>query len=186
VTVHRTDFESGMLVKHRLFVALRPSSKAASDIVSCGKLARLSDPVRADRLHMTQFVSDDFESEPVELAEQMQAVLARLRIDAFDVTLTKFGHQGGSLVTGTARPLRHFQSQLARALTAAGIAPRPQWKFNPHVTLGYGEAAASVLNQPIEPITWRALEFELVHSLLRLTIHRTLGRWEFIEQPRLL
>jgi hypothetical protein len=58
----------------------------------------------------------------------MQEALARLRIDAFDVTLTKFGHQGGSLIPGKARPLRHLQAQIARVLLAAGVLPRSGWK----------------------------------------------------------
>jgi len=52
--------------------------------------------------------------------------------------------------------------------------------------LGYGEAEAAIVDEPKEPITWRALEFELVHSLLRLTIQRRLGCWQLVEQPRLL
>ena len=186
MTVHRADFENGLLVKHRYFVALKPSPEAVAAIGRAAAAASIRKPNAPERLHLTLFVTEDFETEPTGLAETIQTALARRRIDAFDVTLTKYGHQGGSLVPGKARPLRQLQAQIARVLSAAGVVPRSGWKFNPHITLGYGQVGMPVLDEPIEPITWRALEFELVHSLLRLTIHRTLGCWQLGEQPRLL
>lgn len=186
MTIHQPDFESGLLVKHRYFVALKPPREVLPAITRCARQAAVAKPSAADRLHMTLFVTEDFETEPDGLADRMRIALDRVRDEAFDLSLLRYGHLGGSLVTGPCRPLRRLQAQIARSLVAGGVAPRADWAFNPHVTLGYEGAKLSVSNRPIQPIAWCAREFELVHSLLRLTIHRTLGRWPLIEQPRLL
>jgi 2'-5' RNA ligase len=186
VTVHQPDFERGLLVKHRYFVALKPSADAARAIGRCAKTASIAQPSALDRVHLTAFVTDDYETEPEGLVEAMSTALDKVRTEAFDLALVRFGHFGGELLPAPSRPLRRLQSDIARMLSSAGVASRAGWSFRPHVTLGYGTAEAAVADRPITPIRWRALDFVLVHSLLRLTIHRELGRWHLIEQPRLL
>jgi 2'-5' RNA ligase len=185
VTVHQTDFPTGSLVKHRYFVALRPPPNAIRQIASVQSEACGADKVAANRLHMTLFITEDFESEPPALRDQMCAALDKVRAEAFDVGLHKIGHRGGSLVPSRAPALRRFQKSVADALAGSGVILRKEWAFNPHVTLGYHPQPAFA-GQPIDPILWRATEFVLIHSLLRLTMHRTLGVWPLIEQPRLL
>lgn len=185
MTIHQTDFPPGSLVKHRYFVALRPPAEAVRAMAGIQREIAVSDRVSPDRLHMTLFITDDFETEPRALGPAMAAALDRVRADAFDVALSRIGHRGGSLVTSRAPALRRFQSAVPGALTQAGIVPRAGWAFNPHVTLGY-DALPAFAGRPIDPIAWRARDFVLIHSLLRLTMHRTLGTWALIEQPRLL
>lgn len=186
MTIHPLDFESGTLVKHRYFVALRPAAHVLRAIAARAREAGVAKPNAPDRLHMTLAITDDYETEPSGLVDRMSAALAQLRFDAFDVRLTRFGHHGGSLVPSRAADLRRFQGEVARLLLAAGVAPRVGWSFSPHVTLGYDGPTAPFGNRPIDPICWRATEFVLIHSLLRLTMHRTLAVWPLIEQPRLL
>ncbi|MDO6415969.1 2'-5' RNA ligase family protein [Sphingomonas sp. BIUV-7] len=185
MSLHQTDFPAGSLVKHRLFIALRPPAHALRRIASVEAGMTFSPRVADDRRHLTLFVSEDFENEPVDLIQAITAELDRVRIDAFDIALHRFGHLGTSLVSARAKPVRHFHAQIAQKLALAGIASRKDWAFNPHVTLGYGEAPERS-GRVIAPIAWRADEFVLIHSLLRLTMHRTIGSWPLIEQPRLL
>jgi 2'-5' RNA ligase len=185
VTVHQTDFPTGSLVKHRYFVALRPSEEAVRAIVAIQSDMAVGDRIAADRLHMTLFITEDFESEPPELGALMGRALDRVRAEAFDVALNRVGHRGGSLVPSRAPALRRFQRLVADALARGGVALRKDWAFNPHVTLGY-DARPAFAGHSIHPIAWRATEFVLIHSLLRLTMHRTLGVLPLIEQPRLL
>lgn len=185
MTVHQTDFPTGSLVKHRYFVALRPSAEAIRAMLSIQNETCVGDRVAPDRLHMTLFITEDFETEPPALGALMGRALDRVWAEAFDVGLNRIGHRGGSLVPSRAPALRRFQRSVADALGAGGVALRKDWAFNPHVTLGY-DALPAFAGQPIPPIAWRATEFVLIHSLLRLTMHRTLGCWPLIEQPRLL
>ena len=185
MTVHQPDFPPGSLVKHRYFVALRPPAEAVGEMERIQRRIAIADRVAPARLHMTLFITEDYESEPPALGARMQAALDRVRADSFDLALDRIGHRGGSVVPARAPALRRFQKAVAGALTGAGIAPRKEWAFNPHVTLGY-DALPAFAGRPIDPISWRAQDFVLIHSLLRLTMHRTLGRWQLIEQPRLL
>jgi len=185
VTVHQTEFEQGSLVKHRLFVALRPPPGVIPALARLRAQATPRTIVADDRLHLTLFVTEDFESEPAALAATMTHALATVRAEAFPVTLDRYGRYGDSLQPARATKLRAFQKAVAHALADAGVAPRASWTFSPHMTLGYG-ASEAMAGAAIKPVAWTANEVVLIHSLLRLTIHRTLGRWPLIEQPRLL
>jgi 2'-5' RNA ligase len=187
VSVHQPIIDSGLLVKHRYFVALMPAPETLTAIRRCGLDAGLAKANAADRFHLTLFVTDDFETEPNGLADRMRAALDRVRADSFDIALARYGHHGGSLLPGPCRPLRVLQGHVARLLKAGGVAERAdRGAFSPHVTLGYGGASPAFACSTIEPIRWRALDFVLIHSLLRLTTHREIGRWPLIDQPRLL
>lgn len=185
MSVHQTGFPAGSLVKHRYFVALRPSAAALRAVDMIQRETAIANRIAHDRLHLTMFVTEDFESEPVDLGPIMCRALDKVRTDAFDVALAKFGPNGGSLVATRAPELRCFQRSVSEALCRNGVGARKGWAFNPHVTLGY-DSLPAFAGRSIEPILWRADAFVLIHSLLRLTMHRTLGSWQLIEQPRLL
>jgi RNA 2',3'-cyclic 3'-phosphodiesterase len=51
--------------------------------------------------------------------------------------------------------------------------------YTPHMTLLYD--SAGVAEHAIEPVSWRATEFRLVHSLLGQTKHISLGSWPLSE-----
>ena len=59
-----------------------------------------------------------------------------------------------------------FQRELGAELSACGLG-RYAKPYTPHMTLLY--ESAEVREHPIEPISWRAMEFRLVHSLLGQT-----------------
>jgi 2'-5' RNA ligase len=72
--------------------------------------------------------------------------------------------------------LMAFQKAFYLAMCRAGLqGPRANAKFAPHVTLMYDPL--SVKPQLVEPVSWLAHDFVLVHSLLGQTKHIHLGRW---------
>jgi 2'-5' RNA ligase len=50
--------------------------------------------------------------------------------------------------------------------------------FVPHMTLAYDQK--HIRPVPVEPITFTAREFVLIHSLKGLGIYRFLGRWPLV------
>jgi 2'-5' RNA ligase len=50
--------------------------------------------------------------------------------------------------------------------------------FVPHMTLAYDQKF--IPRQAIDPISFVAREFILIHSLRGLTVYRDLGRWPLI------
>jgi 2'-5' RNA ligase len=75
-----------------------------------------------------------------------------------------------------------FQRQLGAEMAACGLG-RFVKPYTPHMTLLYD--SADVREHPIEPVTWKATEFRLVHSLLGPTQHISLGNWPLEETPAL-
>jgi 2'-5' RNA ligase len=69
-----------------------------------------------------------------------------------------------------------FQKTMYLAMCRVGLqGPRANAKFAPHVTLMYDDQGIS--EQAVEPVSWTAHDFVLVHSLLGQTKHVHLGRW---------
>jgi len=71
--------------------------------------------------------------------------------------------------------LKAFQQRLQLAVAEVGVYPNRGFRFDPHVTLAYGQEDG--FRHQVWPISWRAEEFVLIHSLVGLTEHVELGRW---------
>jgi len=172
----------------RLFFALRP------DTVACTRIAELQQRLRAEHglrgranrpehFHLTLRMVGDFSGLPAALVEALCAQAARLHMPPLELVLdqlqsfTRRRRSNFPLVLLAGEPLaalRQFQGTLDRALLAMGLRPE-SGGFTPHLTLGYDDHALAP--QPIAPLTWRADEFLLIHSLIGRRTHLVLGRW---------
>lgn len=171
----------------RLFFAIRPASAAVQQIGALQQRLRTTHGVRgrviaAERLHVTLQMLGDFPAWPAALIETASAAAAALEFPAFEVCFDRLACfprprdvpvvlRGGKALAA----LEDFQQRLVDALAAAGLPPQRPGRFIPHVTLFYAQAA--VPDEPVEPITWTARGFELVHSAIGRNRHTTLARW---------
>jgi 2'-5' RNA ligase len=75
--------------------------------------------------------------------------------------------------------LVRLHSSLCSAMREAGLRPRKDSSFTPHLTLLYD--ARQIDERPIKPIGWTVSEFVLVLSLIGKTRHVPLDRWQLHE-----
>lgn len=179
MTLLRPFDDSDELVLHRLFFALKPSAEAIAEI------ARVRDGVGVakshvsdERLHMTLFALDLPMTPPPGLIAAMAGAAEGLRGVPLRIVLHEVVSNGvvTCLKPGDHMPvLKGFQQKLALAMAGAGVWPNRGFRFDPHVTLAYGQEES--FRRPIWPVSWRAAEFMLVHSLVGLTEHVPLGTW---------
>jgi RNA 2',3'-cyclic 3'-phosphodiesterase len=164
---------------HRLFFALRPPLVLARQIVHSGLWGGAEDKaLRADQLHMTIDILDDFPSFPERVAEMLCDAAETVSADPVAIALDQrvAGHR--SVALRPRRRLREFTALYERIEAArrrAGLAQRHGYRMNPHMTLGYVDGRHEV--RAIDPIAWLADEFVLIHSLVGRSEHRVLGRW---------
>lgn len=133
------------------------------------------------RLHITLSHLGDFEGIPPNIVEIARAAAGSIAAPSFEVTFDRvmsFGGKSGNLPfvlwgkDGVAA-LTAFQKQLVLALKRHGL--RVRSGFRPHMTLLYDDH--SVAERLVEPVSWVAREFVLVHSLLGQTRHVHLAHW---------
>ena len=172
----------------RLFFAVFPDAFAAERIAALGQRVRseqgLPGPVlRSDRLHVTLHHLGDFAGVPQGIVDASQEAASALPSAAFEVAfdlVESFKSRAGNhpCVLCTRQPpegLMRFQSALGEALQRHGVLSRSEREFTPHVTLFYDKRQLAA--QPVEPVSWMAREFVLIHSRIGLTQHIPLGRW---------
>lgn len=169
----------------RLFFAIYPDPDTAARIARlAGRLREdhgLSGrPLAAERLHITLHHLGDYAGAPrgvVDAAIQAAAAVAKPSFDIiFDRAASFLGRpknrpfvlRGGDGATA-------FQQALGAAMVKAGLGRLAEQRFTPHVTLLYDDLC--IAEQVVEPVSWTAREFVLVHSLLGRTQHIPLGRW---------
>ncbi|MER8482817.1 2'-5' RNA ligase family protein [Mesorhizobium sp. M1322] len=109
-------------------------------------------------------------------------------VPAFEVTFRYAGSFPGPPVTRGKLPSRPFVlladngpvCELSRLLGAGMKANglKSSDHFVPHMTLAYDEKF--IVRQLIDPISFVAREFILIHSLRGLTVYRNLDRWPLI------
>ena len=176
----------------RLFFALFPDDATAARIAAlaasqCERHGLRGKPLRSDRLHVTLSHLGDWAGVPedvVAAASRAASALGEISFDvAFD-TVASFNARRAQnpfvlkAASGN-EALRGFHAGLARGLRQAGLAQWTRGNFEPHVTLAYDRQL--VPPQPVEPISWCAREFALVHSLLGQTRHIRLASWNLVE-----
>jgi 2'-5' RNA ligase len=173
---------------HRFFLAIPPPAAEAARIGALrdglgGAVGRVSD----DRLHITMLIFDDLPFVPPLLAEVVKQAMASLNTPPLHLSFDRIVTSGRNtcLVSGEGLPaLTALKKHLVAALNGVGLPPRKKWVFNPHISLLYD--AHEPRTEAIMPISWKAEEIVLIHSLVGLTKHVELDRWPLIEQPRLL
>jgi 2'-5' RNA ligase len=131
-----------------------------------------------DRLHLTLWTIDLAVEPNAGVVEPLCEAAAKVRAPALRLALGELVGNGQvtCLKPGEPMPvLKTFQQKLQLAIADKGLWPNRGFRFDPHVTLAYGQEEG--VRRPILPISWRAQEFVLVHSLVGLTEHVVLGRW---------
>jgi 2'-5' RNA ligase len=179
MTQLRRHDDPGQLVFHRLFFALRPTEDAIEEI---GAIRDMIGPVRTrmldHRLHMTLFPLDLPFTPSTELVRDVIEAASALSGPPLRIALQEAVSNGDHVVLrpGDHMPvLKGFQEKLGLAMAAVPGWTRRGYRFDPHVTIAYG--ARETYRKQIWPISWRADEIVLIHSLLGLTEHRVLARW---------
>ena len=176
----------------RLFFALFPDDATASRIAAlaaseCEHHGLRGKSLRSDRLHMTLFHLGDWAGVPDDVVSATTRAASALAETSFDVafdTVASFNVRRAQnpfvlkAASGN-EALRGFHAGLAHGLRQAGLAQWTRGNFEPHVTLAYDRQL--VPPQPVEPISWCAREFALVHSLLGQTRHIRLASWNLVE-----
>lgn len=180
-----------MSATDRLFFALFPTATTAAQIYSLQQDLRVRHglwgrPLAMDRLHVTLCHLGDYVGTPKAIIAKACDAARRLSAEPFEVTfdsaLTFAGRaRNRPFVLKSkqgAASVEAFQRKLGVEMAACGLGKfvRP---YTPHMTLLYD--SADVAEHAIDPVTWTATEFRLVHSLLGQTRHITLGNWSLGE-----
>lgn len=164
-------------VLHRLFFALVPPRGAADRLAAVRDGLVLRSKVGNGRFHITLGISEDFAMFDPALAAAMRAIGDCAGGEPLRIVLDRLAGSASSVALRPAHAapaLRALQRGLGQGLRRAGIARRG-WRFYPHLTLGYRDAAP--FGEAVKPIAWEAHDFVLIHSVVRRTIHRELARW---------
>jgi len=174
--------------RHYLFFALRPAAEAAERL--CGLAADLRKrcrmtgrPVAPDRLHISlNFVADLAAPDP-QVVDRASAAVAGVAFPAFAVALDRMVTWGRG---EGARPIvmrsddgllgvEGLHRTLHGALAQAGLAPRRERAFEPHLTLLRDKAVVPL--EFVDTVAWTAREFVLLNSVRGEGRHEVLGRW---------
>lgn len=179
----------------RLFFALMPTLGAAAQVYALQQELRIRHglwgrPLAIDRLQVTLCHLGDHTGLPTSIVLRAREAAERLKAQSFDVTfdsaLSFTGRSRNRPFVLRAREgaeaVEAFQRKLGEELTACGLG-RYAKPYTPHMTLLYD--SNDVREHPIEPVTWKAMEFRLIHSLLGQTKHISLGAWPLAEQAAL-
>ena len=164
---------------YRYFFALLPDAVTARRIHAFAERTfGARGLMRPDRLHVTLAITPDFDEPDLDLTTALLRAGAAVAAAPFDLTLDRLS--GGQRTVAlrpehSLSPLRALQAGIARAMAEQGAAMRPDWRFNPHLTLVYRDG--DNVSQAIEGFSWAVQEFVLIESLVGLTRHEVLGRW---------
>jgi len=174
----------------RLFLAIFPDPGKAAGLATlaaaqCAIHGLRGKPVPSARLHVTLFHLGDTAGLRQDVVDAASTAASRLEMAPFDLRFDQVASFAGRRdklpfvlrARGGNAPLRALHAALAARLGEVGLGRFAAGSFEPHVTLAYD--TRMVATQDVAPITWRAREFVLVHSLLGKTRHLTLGRWTF-------
>lgn len=171
------------IICHRLFFALRPPPALADQIAqSAPWFGAKGRCVWPEHLHITLDILHDYPSFPTALADAMVAIGEKVRSAPAAIVLDEANGRGGTVVLRPGRrnaALAALYQEINDARTDMSVAQRRGYRFSPHMTLSRG--ATRDFRMAIRPISWRAEEFVLIHSLVGRTEHRVLGRWRLHE-----
>jgi RNA 2',3'-cyclic 3'-phosphodiesterase len=176
-------FHSSSPRRHRFFFALIPPITLARRIANAAHWFETEGtPVRADRLHVTLFITEDRFDAPAEFIATLRAVGASVAAAPVPMALdyVSGGQQSIALRAQHKNAvLDTLYRQITERCTGAGIASMPGRVFSPHMTLGYRNGLP--FGERITPLEWVADELVLIHSHLGKTRHEPLGRWPLFD-----
>jgi len=169
--------------RHRFFFALIPPIVLARRIANAAHWFETDGtPVRADRLHVTLFITEDRFDASAELIAGLRAIGAGIGSAPVPMTLDYISGGQQSIALRAQHKnaaLDALYHQIAERCAAAGIAAMPGRVFSPHLTLGYRNGRP--FGERIAPLAWVADELVLIHSHLGQTRHERIGRWRLID-----
>jgi 2'-5' RNA ligase len=166
--------------EHRVYFALQPDAAAAAQAFRlAGELKRkhglAGAPMPPERLHVSLHrLGDDHTGQTVEKARMAVAAVTQAPFRIAFNRAASFG--GGALVLYGDEGVIGIEllyRAIHEALKVPGIAHGRPRQFEPHLTLL--RAAPDLPVEWIEPVSWVAREFVLIHSSDRR--HHVLGRW---------
>ncbi len=160
----------------RLIFLIRPSADAARCIV---RLGSSGPPVQAGMLHITLNHLGDYHGLPAGIVAQAQKAGDAIVAEPFSIALNRVMNfkRGIAVLSGDADigGVVAFQRTLGVAMTKAGLGRLVDSGFTPHVTISYSDP--KIDERMVDPIGWTVDELLLIHSLIRRTKHKVLGRW---------
>jgi len=163
---------------HRLFFAVRPPADVIPEIAEWRDSFGQAKGLVADgQLHLTTWLFEDSQVFPADAAERAQAAVVAVPLLRFRIVLERMVGGKSHVVLVPNEPLPGFvafQGRLDLALRAAGLRPRPNWRFSPHVTLLHGRQE---VDQGIVPIGWEVEELFLLDSIVGERRHEIIARW---------
>lgn len=172
-------------VLHRYFFALLP------DEVSARRIRAFAEGqfgprglLRPERLHVTLAITSDFDAHQPALVEALLRAGDEVAAAPFELLLNELngGHRTTALRPAHSQPpLRTLQAEIAQAMTAQGVAMRPEWSFSPHVTLLYRDGQP--VWRAVDDLGWPVHDFVLIESLVGMTRHQILRRWPLHAAP---
>lgn len=185
-----------MSATDRLFFALFPPVTTAARVYALQQDLRVRHglwgrALAIERLHVTLCHVGDYAGLPQQIVTWARQAASRVSAAAFDVTFDR-------ALSFTGRPrnrpfvlrskqgtldVEAFQRKLGAEMKACGLG-RFVKPYTPHMTLLYD--SAEVVEHAVEPVTWTATEFRLVHSMLGQTRHVTLGSWALDGVPAVM
>ena len=171
----------------RLFFAVFPDAGTAARISGLAQQLRGEHGLKGralapERFHVTLQFLGDHAGLPPDMVTSARGAAATVRMPAFDVSFDSvmsfhrpgkrpFVMRGGAQLAA----LAGLQQALGASMRDAGLGRWVQPHFTPHLTLLYD--THPVERQAVEPISWTAREFVLMHSLIGKKTHLPLGRW---------
>ncbi|MDO9358959.1 MAG: 2'-5' RNA ligase family protein [Polaromonas sp.] len=173
----------------RLFFAIFPDAATAGRIALLAQQLRdehglTGKPLKTERFHVTLHHLGDYAGVPPQIEDSAKQAAASIAAAPFPLNFDRAGsftsmprNRPFVLRAGEGMaPLMAFQQALGMAMKRSPQLGR--WAkpgYTPHVTLLYDDRG--IAEQAVEPITWTAGEFVLVHSKLGENTHIRLASW---------
>ena len=175
-----------------LFLAIFPDANTAEPIAQLAQQLRTRCGLRgkqlaADRFHMTLYSFNVLEADLQAVSKACAAAAAST--PPFEVGLDRalsFASHASNRPfvlrsSNDSAALQEFFKSLGAELRDCGFSSRGKLKFTPHITLLFDKQI--IAKQSIDPVSWTANEFFLVHSLVGESRYIRLARWALHGSP---
>ena len=158
--------------EQQLYFMIKPPHALALEIDRQRRILGLQDKYPLERFHVTLQPFGDIRALSPTQLDRICSAAASLQAEPPLVLLSRL--KNNALVGSNARALRALQRELVRRLLGFGI-PLPDYDFNPHLTLAYGDWQKR--SEMVSPLNWRMDALLLVNSI-HGEGHKLLGRWQ--------
>ena len=157
--------------EQQLYFMLKPPHALAMEIDRQRRVLGLRDKYPLERFHITLQPFGDIRALSRKQLEQICFAAESLQTEPFTVSFSRM--KSNALVSSNTRALRSFQRELVQLLISSDV-PLPDYAFDPHLTLAYGEYQKR--NDTILPASWIVDELLLINSVHGHG-HTVVGSW---------